>query len=87
MTNLSLRPLGRIVRLQIQLESLKVGEEPSRAYDPLPLQSVESLVLTPHGALLRQPDGSEMLDVHHRGHPRTRNRTEVKGDEASGYFR
>jgi hypothetical protein len=69
----SLRPLGRIVRLQIQRSKLKLGEKPNRLYDPAPLLAVDELTLTPEGALARTPDGSTLIDVHHTAHPDTRN--------------
>ena len=68
-----LRPLGRVVRLQIQRSKLKLGEKPNRVYDPAPLLSVDELTLTPEGALTRMPDGGLLIDVHHPAHPDTRN--------------
>jgi hypothetical protein len=66
-------PLGRIVRLQIQRSSLKLGEKPNRWYDPAPLLAVDRLTLTPDGATITGADGVEVLDVHHAQHPATRN--------------
>ena len=74
-----MRELGRIVRLQIQRNSLKTGEKPTRVYDPGPLLSVERLAVGPDGALGQAPDGSWMVDVHHRAHPRTKNEDGVHG--------
>src|SRR5579859_5427123 len=68
-----LRPLGRVVRLQIQRSKLKLGEKPNRWYDPAPLLPVNELTLTPEGALARLTDGSMVVDVHHPAHPETRN--------------
>ena len=68
-----MRQLGRIVRLQIQRASLKAGEKPTRTYDPAPLLSVGRLQVGPDGALGEGPDGSWVVDVHHRAHPRTKN--------------
>ena len=68
-----LLPFGRIVRLQIQRSPLKLGEKPNRTYDPSPLLAVDELTLTPQGAVARTPDGTSVLDVHHIGHPQTRN--------------
>lgn len=65
--------LGRIVRLQIQRSSLKLGEKPHRVYDPAPLRAVDALTLTREGALARADDGSMVLDIHHAAHPATRN--------------
>lgn len=69
----TLRPLGRVVRLQIQRSKLKLGEKPNRYYDPAPLLAVDDLTLTPEGALARLPDGGTLVDVHHAAHPETRN--------------
>ncbi len=69
----NLRPLGPIVRLQIQRASLKLGEKPNRTYDPAALLEVDALTLTPAGAVALLPDGSALLDVHHTAHPRSRN--------------
>ena len=69
----ALRPLGRVVRLQIQRSKLKLGEKPNRHYDPAPLLAVDELTLTPEGALARSPDGATLIDVHHAAHPDTRN--------------
>ena len=65
--------LGRIVRLQIQRSSLKLGEKPNRVYDPAPLRAVDALTLTRDGALARADDGAMILDIHHAAHPATRN--------------
>jgi len=71
--------LGRIVRLQIQRSSLKTGEKPIRVYDPMPLLAVDRLALGPDGALGEGPDGSWLVDVHHRAHPRTKNEDGAHG--------
>ena len=65
-------PLGRVVRLQVQTGSLKLGEKPHRVYDPSPLASVEALCLTPRGAEGVTGDGKTLVDVHHADHPRTK---------------
>jgi hypothetical protein len=71
--------VGRIVRLQIQRSSLKTGEKPNRAYDPAPLLAVDRLALGPDGALGAGSDGSWVVDVHHRAHPRTKNEDGAHG--------
>ena len=71
--------IGRIVRLQVQLSSLKVGERPLRRYDPAPLRAVPALLLTTGGVLGVAEDGREVLDVHHRDHPDSKNREGVNG--------
>lgn len=74
-----MRDLGRIVRLQIQRSSLKTGDKPNRVYDPAPLLSVDQLAVGPDGALGHAPDGSWVVDVHHRAHPCTKNEDGAHG--------
>ena len=74
-----MRDLGRIAHLQIQRSTLKTGEKPTRVYDPAPLLAVERLALGPDGALGLGPDGSWLVDVHHRAHPRTKNEDGAHG--------
>ena len=64
--------IGRVVRLQVQTDSLTRGERPRRVYDPAPLSEVERLRLSPSGAVGVTATGEELLDVHHPGHPRTK---------------
>ncbi len=74
-----MRELGHIVRLQIQRDSLKTGEKATRVYDTGPLLSVERLAVGPDGALGQAPDGSWVVDVHHRAHPHTKNEDGAHG--------
>jgi hypothetical protein len=67
-----MRPLGSLVRLQIQRASLKTGAKPNRTYDPAPLLAVARLAVGPDGALGAGPDGAWLVDVHHRAHPATK---------------
>jgi hypothetical protein len=64
-----MRELGRVVRLQVQTGSLKLGERPNRVYDPAPLLAVTELLLSPRGAAGATPHGEVVLDVHHADHP------------------
>lgn len=68
-----MRDVGAIVRLQIQRSSLKTGEKPHRIYDPAPILPVDRLAVTPDGVLGQAPDRAWIVDVHHRGHPSTKN--------------
>lgn len=68
-----MREVGPIVRLQIQRSTLKTGVKPDRTYSPAPLLPVERLWVTPAGVLGSGPDGSWLVDVHHRDHPASRN--------------
>ena len=65
--------LGKIIRLQIQLESPIWGERPNRVYAPKTFMSVQAMTLTRRGALVHTPDGHTILDIHHAYHPQTRN--------------
>src|SRR5262245_42925705 len=60
--------LGRVVRLQVQTASLKRGAKPDRVYDPSPLRAVDTLRVTPRGAVGITDSGETLLDVHHRDH-------------------
>ncbi|MGH7644080.1 MAG: MOSC domain-containing protein [Gemmatimonadales bacterium] len=67
-----MRELGRVTRLQIQRAALKTSVKP-KVYDPVPLLAVERLAVSADGCLDQAPDGSWLVDVHHRAHPETRN--------------
>src|SRR2546422_4910091 len=71
--------VGRIVRWQINRSSLKPGEKPTRVYDPTPLLAVARLALGPEGARGEGRDGSWLVDVPHRAHPRTKNEDGAHG--------
>jgi hypothetical protein len=74
-----MRTIGRITRLQIQRGSLKTGDKPTRRYDPSPLLTVPRLNITPDGALGGGDGGEWIVDVHHRGHPLTKNEDGLHG--------
>lgn len=62
------RPLGKIVRLQVQTAAIKTK---GVAYDPAPILEVEELAVGPLGATgLHQ--AKWVVDVHHGAHPRSR---------------
>ena len=67
-----MKPLGKIIRLQIQRSRLKLGEKPNQYYVPSALVAVNELHLTSQGAYARL-NGETILDVHHTDHPDTRN--------------
>ena len=75
------RTIGKIVRLQIQSESLKrplaprpgEGHTPERYYDPSPIVPASRLWVTDSVAAVPL-DGHYVLDVHAAAHPDTRNR-------------
>lgn len=74
-----MRPLGPLVRLQIQRGSLKTGERPQRSYDPAPLVAVPRLAVGPDGVLGAGPEDAWIVDVHHRAHPATKNADGLHG--------
>lgn len=61
-----------IIRLQIQIEPLKVGKAPLRRYDPGALRAVTELEITGHGAYGIDQSGARTVDVHNTEHPRSR---------------
>lgn len=69
----SMRKVGHIDRLQVQLDKLKKGGRPNQYYDPAALRVVPALRLTSKG-VLGLVDGQELLDVHHADHEHSRNR-------------
>ena len=68
-----MKPLGQIVRLQVQRGCLKRMEGGRKIYDPSPILAVTQLTLTKSGACARLDDGSYLIDVHNAAHPTTRN--------------
>jgi hypothetical protein len=64
--------LGKIIRLQIQLSSLKIGEKPNRHYITDPLLSVERLRVTQDG-VFGLTNEAGLMDVHHAMHPLKKN--------------
>ena len=73
-----MRYIGTIVRLQVQESSLKVGTKPRR-YDPSPIQPVPAINLSAAGVVGLAADGETILDVHHRDHPASKNRSGENG--------
>lgn len=67
-----MRELGRIVRLQVQVDSIKSGTKPHERYTPDPnLVSVPMLRLNADG-VTGVADGAELPDVHNRNHPHSK---------------
>jgi len=71
--------IGTLSRLQIQRSSLKVGAKPDRRYDPGAILPVERACLGPAGVLGLDPAGGWIVDVHHQGHPETKNEDGLHG--------
>jgi hypothetical protein len=64
----------RIVGLAVQREPMKIGKAPLRSYEPAALVPVTSLLAEPRGVQGVTADGAVVLDVHHRDHPKSRDR-------------
>lgn len=62
-------PIGRIVRLQAQVRSLKQPGPRFRCYDPSGIREVLALELDEGGVAGVGPHGDRVPDVHHRDHP------------------
>ena len=62
-------PLGRVVRLQVQTSSLKVGAGANQRYDRRPIESLPYLELDDGGVTGIGRFGQRLADVHHRNHP------------------
>jgi hypothetical protein len=58
-------PLGRIVRIQVQRDSVK---RKGTGYDPTPILSVGEAAIGPFGVVGRHDD-AWVIDVHHGAHP------------------
>ena len=65
--------LGRIVNLQVQESSLKVGAGRRQHYDPSPLRAGQALQVE-HGTVHAIDGECRWLDVHCAAHPESRNR-------------
>jgi len=74
-----MREIRLIKHVQLQRSSLKQGQRPQRYYDPAPLLLVERLLLGPDGVSAVSANGAPIIDVHHSGHPETKNRLGANG--------
>jgi hypothetical protein len=70
----SMVAIGRIVRLQVQRSSLKVGTGEARQYDPGPILPVPALRVGPDGVLGLVEGSEPIVDVHNRQHRTSKNR-------------
>lgn len=66
--------IGKIIRLQIQVDSLKSGQRPLPTYSPANILSVNTLRLTSEGAWGILADGTTLMDAHHQSHRAGKNR-------------
>lgn len=72
-------PIGQIVRLQVQIESLKIGEGSRKRFDLSGLRSVDVLEVDDGGTWGIDADGTRLADVHHRDHPDSKIRGTLNG--------
>lgn len=70
------RELGRIVRVQIQRSSLKLGPPKGRYFDPAPLLEVGTLDVDTNG-VTADVNGDRMIDVHNATHPESKYRNGI----------
>ncbi|GAC1333094.1 MAG: hypothetical protein NVSMB22_25300 [Chloroflexota bacterium] len=69
-----MKRVGTIVLLQVQPESVKVGDRRQRLYDPSIIRAVPALRLTREGVVGQPAADEAVIDVHHRDHPESKNR-------------
>jgi hypothetical protein len=74
-----MRPIGRLVLLQVQRTTLKTGLKPNRIYDPTPLLPVPRAAVSPDGVMGWGNRDAWVVDIHHRAHPDTKNDDGVHG--------
>lgn len=74
-----MRAIGEIKQVQVQRSKLKIGQKPSRRYDPTPITLVARLLLTPQGVIGLIQDNEHIVDVHHAHHPETRHSDGLNG--------
>ena len=74
-----MRPIGRLVLLQVQRTTLKTGIKPNRTYDPTPLLPVRRAAVSPDGVMGWGDRDAWVVDIHHRAHPDTKNDDGVHG--------
>jgi hypothetical protein len=60
--------VGRVIRLQIQVVGLKVGERGHRVYDPSGLRPVSEITIEPGGV-----QSGDVMDIHHASHADSKN--------------
>ena len=74
-----MKPLGTIVRLQLQRSDLKIGPRGRKAYEPAPIISLPAIAIDRGGVTGWDDDGQTMLDVHHCEHPSGKNHDGLHG--------
>lgn len=67
-----MQEIGRIIAIQIQPASIKVGN-PQR-YDPTRLLRVDEVLLAQPGVIGVTRNGQQIIDVHNANHPQTKSR-------------
>lgn len=71
--------IGTVVRLQVQVESLKVQGATREQYEPAGLRCVSTLRVDEGGVTGCDESGEALLDCHHRDHLHSKNRDGSNG--------
>lgn len=66
-------PLGRVINVQVQKSSLKIGDGRRKHFDPAPLRAGQALRVE-HDTVHAVAGEHSWLDVHCAAHPESRNR-------------
>src|SRR5260221_4589539 len=69
----NMREIGRIKLVQVQPTPLKIGGRPNAHYDPSALLVVDTLLVSPYGAIGVTAQGEHITDIHHAQHQASRN--------------
>src|SRR5258707_9544271 len=80
----NMREIGRVKLVQVQPTPLKIRERPNAYYDPSPLLVVDTLLVSPYGAIGVTAEGGHITDIHHAQHQATRN-SHGKNDLSVGF--
>src|SRR5215472_16677942 len=79
-----MRETGRVKLVQVQPTPLKIGRRPNAYYDPSSLLVVDTLLVSPYGAIGVTAGGEHITDIHHAQHQATRN-SHGKNDLSVGF--
>ncbi|HLA44413.1 MAG TPA: hypothetical protein VJZ27_13300, partial [Aggregatilineales bacterium] len=71
-----MREIGQVKFVQIQQHSLKKENGSIKVYEPSPLIMVHRLRLSNDGIIGITANGVEIIDVHHKNHPKSRYRVD-----------
>src|SRR5258708_9175012 len=80
----NMREIGRVKLVQVQPTPLKTGERPNTYYNPSALLVVDTLLVSPYGAIGVTAEGEHITDIHHAQHQASRN-SHGKNDLSVGF--